>query len=62
MPQFMIQLMRSGAMWSCRRTAGFKPRLGLWSTVRRWFGAARQVSPAALVFRSSVLRPGKPRY
>ena len=62
MAQYMGPLIRSGAMWSCERKTDIKPRGKLWSFVLRWLGLDRQNPSASLVFRSEVLRQGKPRY
>jgi hypothetical protein len=63
MPQYMDPLIRSGAMWSCERQAMVKPRRGLWSRILSWLGSSRRpTSITPLIFRSDLLRQGKPPY
>ncbi len=62
MAQFMVPLMRSGALWSCSRTARLDQRRGFWTRVLRWFSGDPEHPPISLVFRSSALRRGTRRY
>jgi hypothetical protein len=63
MPQYMDPLIRSGAMWSCERQAVVKPRRGLWARISTWLGISRgPTSSRPLIFRSNLLRQGKPPY
>lgn len=63
MPQYMDPLIRSGALWSCERQAVAKPRRGLWARIRSWLGVSRRPpSTMPLIFRSDLLRQGKPPY
>jgi hypothetical protein len=61
MAPYMDPLIRSGAVWSCGRTAATKSRPGFWSRIWRWFVVRRHTQSGILV-RSEWLIRGKPRY
>ena len=62
MPQYMLPLLRSGAMWSCGQPAGVKPQGKFWSAVWRWIRAERPVRSVSLLYRGDVIKPGTRRY
>lgn len=62
MAQYVDPLIRSGAMRSCERQSAVRPQSGLWLRIWRWLGVSRPAAPRPIVFRSSLLRPGRPRY
>jgi hypothetical protein len=62
MPQYMLSLMRSGAMWSCGQPAGLNRRGTFWPSIWRWILAERTTRPISLLYRGGVFRPGMRRY
>lgn len=60
MALYMVPLMRSGAMWSCKKAAGNGPWRRFWPLMLRWWGISRrnQSGPAPIGRRS--FKPERP--
>lgn len=62
MAQRMVPLMRSGARWSCGRTARLNQRRGFLAKVLQWFIGTHETSPLPVVLCHVRFRQGTPRY
>ncbi len=62
MAQYMVPLIRSGALWLCGRKTGLKAGRKFWPSILRWWGGSRPNQSPGPAFLNSTLKPGKPRY